>query len=640
MLNLDALAQLKELKSQLKTTTVVQSGTVRGTNGKFGFVVKDSGEQFFLPPDEMAKAFPGDIVEFSDTSDPKGKTQAVIDKLVRSDLHSLFGRFIKRGNATFVEPDMQNMHHWVYIPPEANLDAQDNDWVEVEITRHPFPSGKPQGKVIRLLGNITQPGFERRYSITRFNLSDTFPDAVLTELAEITEDKINAIAAGRDNLSELPFVTIDGESTQDMDDALYAERTADGFVLHVAIADPSALIAEGSALDLCAKQRANTVYFPDGPLPMLPEAIANGLCSIVPGKPRLAMVVSLDISTTGEVSNIRIREAVINSHGKLSYNQVSSFIEGDKDALREALQMPISILYSASQALNQYRQQHNLIMDERPDYRFVLDDNGKAINSIKLPRNAAQKVVEECMLATNQACTRFMTQHGTGLFIAHKGLRSEKVEDAKRILDEQKITLETDIASGEGFRKLINAVAVHESDKPLKRIMLRMLERSEISLTQAPHAGMGFDGYTTFTSPIRKYHDLTVHRIIKAHLGSGVMPTVDDALVSTLQQNQQVARQANNLVDNWFKCQVLQHKMGETLLGKIVGVNPSGIIVQLDETGIEGMVDLRKTEPRFSFDALYMTLANEEQAFTLEQMVNVKVSHVDINQRKINFELM
>ncbi|MCP5326550.1 MAG: VacB/RNase II family 3'-5' exoribonuclease [Oceanospirillaceae bacterium] len=639
MLNLDALAQLKELKSQLKSTTPVLSGTVRGSNGKFGFVVQDSGEQFFLPPDEMAKVFPGDLVEFTDTTEPKGKTQAAIDKLMRSDLKTLFGRFIKRGNATFVEPDMPSMNHWVYIPPEANLEAVDNDWVEIEITRHPFPSGKPQGKVIQLLGNIAQKGFERRYGITRFGLSETFPEAALAELAGLNEEKVAAIAADREDLSELPFVTIDGESTQDMDDALYAERSAEGFILHVAIADPAALIAEGSALDNAAKQRANSVYFPDGPLPMLPEAIANGLCSLVPGKKRLCMVVDMHIDNNGAVSDVNFREAVISSHGKLSYNQVSDFIEGDKNALREALQLPVSVLYSASQALNKYRQQHNLVMDERPDYRFVLDENGKGYDSIKCPRNAAQKVVEECMLATNLASTRFMTQQGKGLFIRHNGLRSEKHEDVKRILEEQQIALQTDIASAEGFRQLINAVAAHNSDKPLKRIMLRMLERSEISLTQAPHAGMGFEGYTTFTSPIRKYHDLCVHRIIKAHIGKGVMPQVDETLVSTLQANQLIARQANNLVESWFKCEVLQHKSGETLLGKIVGVNPSGIIVQLDASGIEGMVDLRKTEPRFSFDPLYMTLANEQQAFCLEQEVNVRVSQVDINQRKINFEL-
>ncbi|QIZ84821.1 VacB/RNase II family 3'-5' exoribonuclease [Bermanella marisrubri] len=641
MLNSDSLAQLKSLKTQIKTDQEanLQEGTVRGSAGRFGFVSNEQGESFFLPPDEMAKVFPGDEIRFSTKEDDKGKTQAIVEKLIKSYFKSFCGYFVKRGKAQFVVPDIHQLNNWIYIPPEACKDVNENDWLQCEVTRHPYPKGKPQAKILKNLGQLSEPGFERQYAITKFNLSHEWPDIISSELAILGEDRIPALSEGRVDLSDHAFVTIDSEHTRDMDDALYAEKTEDGYRLHVAIADPSAWFGPNTSLDREARSRGNSLYFPGRSLAMLPQELSNGLCSLLEGEKRLALVCVLSIGTDGELNHYEFKEATVTSHAKLSYNQVTEFLEGEKDAVKAELQDSLLILHETTQALHQGRIRNNLIMEDRDDYYLTVGDNGKLQSIVRTERNTAQKLVEEAMLAANKSCAQFLKEIGIGIFVDHPGFRTERIGDIKQIVQDKEIGFEGNFAELEGYKSLIRAVDAKEFDEPIKTLLSRFLSRSEYSLEAKPHMGMGFECYTTFTSPIRKYSDLLIHRIIKAHLSEQKQLEINDETIALLQDALVTGRRAVNLAEHWLKLQYLDKLKENQFDGVISQINPGGLTVTITELGLDGFIDLRKNKA-LSFNRTYLMFEGEKQTFTLDQKVKVEVKKADLVDRKLELAIV
>lgn len=640
MLNLDSLAQLKELKEQIQETKVVLEGIVRGSMGRFGFVATDEGQSFFLPPDEMAKVFPGDRVAFTETADEKGKAQAVVDKLIKSDFKRFTGRFEKKGKAQFVEPDIAQLNNWLYLPPDACKGVENNDWVVCEVTRHPFPTGKPQAKVINNLGSVNQPGFERSYALERFELSHEWPDIMSSELALLHEENIPEMAKGRDDLTAKPFVTIDNEHTRDMDDALFAEKAEDGWLLHIAIADPSAWFGMNTSLDQESARRSNSLYFPGRSLPMLPPELANGLCSLVEEQDRLALLCTLTIQSDGAIKAYAYKEILMRNHGKLSYQQVSEFIEGKTDALKPELAEPVQLLNEVTTALAKYRQENCLVMEDRPDFHYQINEAGKIASIQRAERNLAQKLVEEAMLAANLSTARYLARLDKGIFIQHDGIRAERVSDVEQILQEQNISFAGDISTPDGYKAMMKAVEAANSQHPLKAIISRMLTRSEFSTEFHAHTGMGFDCYTTFTSPIRKYSDLLIHRIIKADLNSQPDINVTDEIIEQLQAQLFTGRAAVNMTENWLNVQYLADQEGKEFDAVISQANSSGFTVQLNETGIEGQVDLRKVKKKYSFDKLYLTHKSGGQTFQIGQAVRVKLEQANIHSRQLRFSVV
>ena len=640
MLNSDSLAQLKALKSQIKTEheAALKQGIVRGSQGRFGFVGTDEGESFFLTPDEMAKVFPGDEIQFTTQEDDKGKTQAVVEKLINSDFKQFCGQFVKRGKAQFVAPDVQGLNNWLYIPPDNCKDVEDGAWLKCEVTRHPYPSGKPQAKIIKQLGQLSDAGFERQYAIEKFQLNHEWPETTPSELALLAEDSIPGLSEGREDLTHLPFVTIDSEHTRDMDDALFAEKNDAGWLLHVAIADPSAWFGMNTALDKEASRRGNSLYFPGRSLPMLPQELSNGLCSLLENKKRLALVCRIQLSESGEVTETNFLEALVQSHGKLSYNQVSDFINGQTEAVDASLADHITTLHSATNALSEYRHTHNLVMEDRPDYYLNLGENGKIQTILKADRNAAQKLVEEAMLIANVSCAKYLKDIGEGLFIEHAGFRTERIGDIKTIIEQQGIQFEGDFTKADGYKNLVKAVDQLNTDRPIKSLLSRFLIRSEFTKEAKPHQGMGFDGYTTFTSPIRKYNDLVVHRIIKAHLNQGKKIDVTDDMIENLQTLLIKGRGAVALAENWLKLQFIEKSEQKEFTGTIQQVNASGLTVQITEIGIDGFVDLRKQ--KFEFDKVYLTHKKGDVQYQLDQSVNIKIKTVDLQARKLELEII
>ncbi len=642
MFNSDALNQLKQLKQEIRATKEVFEATVKGTPGRFGFAVLDDGRECFLSPDEMQKAFPGDRVQVELGKDEKERLTATIGKCLKSELKEFTGRYVEKGTAHFVEPDLPMLSRWLYVPPDRRQGAKAGDLVRARVAQHPARSGKGQVHVLKVIGTEQDIGIEGRYTAEKYNLSQVWPDAVEQQAQALGEQQIAEAGSQRQDLRDWPFVTIDSESTQDMDDALCAESRVDGWLLHVAIADPAGLIPVGSPLDLDAGRRGSSFYLPDRVIPMLPPRLATELCSLKPGLDRLALVCSMDIGTDGTIRSYELREALIHSKAKLSYHEVAAFLGDTSDtrALRNAgpdLHGLVDQLHAIQNALRQHRLENALLTGDRPDYYLRLNDQFKIERIDRSETTRAHNLVEECMVAANRCAADFLaTQVKTGLFVVHPGFRPDRLEQVRQIAREQVPGIAPErLTDWEGFRDFMQQLDTLESSYPLKAIVVRLLTRSTLAREPAPHFGMGVPCYTTFTSPIRTYNDLLVHRLIKSHLNGQPTQPIELAQVEQLQEALRQGRQAGNEMEQWLKCQYAQQFKGQTFSGTIVHVNGAGVQVRLNENGLEGFLNLAERKSKLSFDPIYMEHRSERERFHLEQAIQVTVADIDMKRRQI-----
>jgi exoribonuclease-2 len=647
MLNLDSLQQLKQLKSELKTNKPLLRGVVKGTSGRYGFVIDSEQKSHFLSPDEMAKVLPGDEVEFSITTQRDGKEQAEVESLKHSSWKKLVGQFVVKGKAQFLETDMQGLNRSFYIPPNEQGNALSGDYIECVLNRHPFPSGKPQATFKQVICSGDAPDFRHRLALARFNCSSQWSEEVQQAVAEITEERIEALALEREDLTEWSFVTIDSASTQDMDDALYAETLDNdaGWDLHVAIADPSALIQPGSALDLEAQKRVTSVYLPGMNIPMLPEYLTQTLCSLKPDQNRLAWVLSLKVSKQGNLSDPRYRRAQIRSKAKLSYHEVAAMLE--KNQPQSDVETKVLALWGCAKALRHWREQQAIIMDERPDYMVQLDDAMNVVDIEAIHRNDAHRLVEECMLAANRTTAAWLAEKAqAAIYNTHPGFRLDRWPEVKTLLQEtlpeqtfEALLLSEALPDRATFVRILQAVEATELALPLKAILLRNFDRGQLSLEAAPHLGMGIDAYTTFTSPIRKYSDLTTHRLLASLLEEGQSALkVEQSLIDSIQAGVSLARQVSQWVEQWYRCEYLQSKPKESVFtGEVVQLNPAGMVVRLDDSGVEGFVDLKRHKKSFRFDALRLTHQCDDLSFKLGDSIQVQTKRIDWIRRSVEF---
>ncbi len=647
MLNADALKQLRQLKSEIKERKVVYSGTVKATNGRFGFVALDEGRDVFLPPEEMQKVLPGDRVNITEQEVEKGKTQGVVDELLETHLTTFVGRYLVKGKGHFVAPDTPGINRWIFIPPQERQGAEPGDFIYCQIHRHPFRDGKGQAKVLRVIGKADEPGIERALTLASFDLADTWPDPVRAQAEALSEDSLSAHIEGREDRRDQPYVTIDSPGTQDMDDALMATPNATGWTLSIAIADPTALIEPGSPAEEEAFNRATAIYFPGEPLPMLPEAISTRLCSLMPEVDRLALVCDLQVNNDGSLGNYHFRQAVIRSRGKLSYDLVAHLIEGREDddikALPEAVANSLDQLHQAATALRKWRAEHALLSADRPEFRLRLDEN-KRIRLIEPAiQNEAHRLVEECMVAANRCAADFLKRHGQGLFIQHPGLRDDRADNIRKLLESHAPHLaELDALSAEGFKILMKQSETLASEVPVKAILSRQLARAELGFEAAPHQGMGLEAYTTFTSPLRKFSDFYVHRLIKSILWDTPMKALNAQQLEALQASQLRARQAANALETWLKSDYAKSLTPKPMAGTISRTLPSGFFVRLDSNGLEGFVSCKDLDGKYSFDPVTLRLIHNKNGriFQLEQRVTVTFAGVDEERRQIHFRLV
>ncbi|MCK5865460.1 ribonuclease R family protein [Marinobacter adhaerens] len=647
MLNADALSQLRQLKSDIKDNKVVFPGTVKATNGRFGFVALDEGRDVFLPPEEMQKVLPGDRVNVTEQEVEKGKTQGVVDELLETRLNTFVGRYLVKGKGHFVVPETPGINRWIFIPPKERMNAQQDDYLYCQIHKHPIKDGKGQAKVLRVIGKAGEPGIERSFTLATFDLADTWPDAVRTQADSLSESDIESRETGREDRTDRPYVTIDSPGTQDMDDALLAEPNATGWTLSIAIADPTAVIDTDSPAEQEAFNRATAIYFPGEPLPMLPDSISTRLCSLMPDVKRLALVCDLQVNNDGSLGDYSFHQAVIQSKGKLSYELVSNLIEGREDdeikALPDAVANSLDQLHQAATALRKWRSEHALLSGDRPEFRLRLDEN-KRIRLIEPSvQNEAHRLVEECMVAANRCAADFLSNHTAGLFIQHPGLRDDRADNIRSLIDSHAPHLSgVDAHEAEGFRKLMKETDSLEAEVPVKAILSRQLARAELSFKPAPHQGMGLDAYTTFTSPLRKFSDFYVHRLIKSALWDTPMKALTEDQLEALQAAQIRARQAANSLEAWLKSDFAKTLGEEPMSGVISRTVPAGFFVRLDANGLEGFVSCKDLDGKYSFDPVTLRLIHNKNGriFQLEQPVTVSFAGVDEERRQINFKLV
>ena len=450
--------------------------------------------------------------------------------------------------------------------------------------------------------------------------------------------------------------------SRDLDDALCCEKTDSGWKLQVAIADPSCAIKPGSELDQEALRRGTSSYFADNMIPMLPSSLSEGAFSLLPQQVRPAVVCHLTVSEQGEILEYHLENALIESTAKLSYNQVATFLNehdtsDSDDQLDDAIKPILSQLNECALALNNYRKTHNLVLDDRIEFRGLLGENGKIEQIISMERNAAHKLVEECMVAVNRSVAEFLSQQPHGLFIQHGGIRPERQGEARALVKEQLgLSSPEKIATLEGFIEIQQLIAAGDPSRedgqfelPLQAILARQLERSKFGSEAKPHVGMGLKAYTTFTSPLRKYNDLLVHRLVKSYLANAPVDAINESVLEQISQAQNNTRMAAWQAEQWLKAEWLlrqfneeknaaSNKEGLKRAGHIVQINSGGFTVRLDDNGVEGQFEVRRNK-EWKFDTKTMTHTKGDKTYRLEQPVTVTIASVIPVLRDIKFNL-
>jgi ribonuclease R len=647
MLNADALSQLRQLKSDIEEHKVVYPGTVKATNGRFGFVALDNGRDVFLPPEEMQKVLPGDRVNVTEQEGDKGKTQGLVDELLQSKLDTFVGRYIIRGKGHFVAPETPGINRWIFIPPQERQNAEPDDFIHCKIHRHPIKDGKGQARILKVIGKAGDTGIERALTLATFDLPGTWPETVQAQAESLDESAISARKTEREDRTEQPYVTIDSPGTQDMDDAVLADPNSTGWKLSIAIADPTALIDPDSPTEQEAFKRATAIYFPGEPLPMLPDGLSTRLCSLMPQLDRLALVCDLQVNNDGSLGDYSFHLATIKSQGKLSYELVSNFIEGRTDddikALPDAITNSLDQLHQAATALRKWRAEHALLSGDRPEFRLRLDENRRVRLIEPSVQNEAHRLVEECMVAANRCAADFLGKQTKGLFIQHPGLRHDRIDNIRALLEGFAPQLSgLEINEADGFRQLMKQTEGLEAEVPVKTIISRQLARAELSFSPGPHQGMGLKAYTTFTSPLRKYTDFHVHRLIKSTLWNTPVSELDDTRLDTLQRSQLHARQAANSLESWLKSDFAKTLGDGEFAGVISRTIPAGFFVRLTSNGLEGFVNCKTLDGKFSFDPVTLRLVHNKNGriFQLEQALTVTFAGVDDERKQILFNLV
>lgn len=627
MLNQDTLSQLQGLKSQMEAEKEYAEAAVKGTQARYGFAVLDDGREIFIPPQEMLKVFPDDRVRICIRPTKDNKTIADIEKLVNSPLADFTGRCVRKGKAIFVEPDLPQLNRWLFIPPTALNGANEGDYLRCAIHRHPIRDGRPQAKVLSVIGNVNTPGIENLYTIAKYRLAPQWSSASKEELKKVLIDCKPMETEKRRDLTDLEFVSIDAAKTQDIDDALYAEISDDGWTLFVAIADPTAYIDANSNLRRDVAARSTSVYFHGDVLPMLPEELAQDTCALSEGANRAALVCKIAVTDSGEVGSFEFIEATVRSRGKLSYYAVDRYIGGRYDELMSH-STPLETLYQLYRALRSRREEHGLVMEDRQDFRWILNES-KQIETIEpAEKLLSQKLVEECMVAANQCAARFLIEHNaSGPFVSHPGFRADRKDEVNKFLTlhtPELATLDTD--SVIGYRDIMRGLAAPASALPLRTMVNRLLTRAVLTTKPSPHMGMALQSYTNCTSPLRKYSDFLVHLQIKAALNGAPAQLVDAKILGQLMERLAVSRSATQEAERWLASNYvskLAKDNNNIFKATITHVTSSGFTARLNNNGLTGFVDLRKDPEKFSYDKWTASLTSTTRRFALDQAVEL-----------------
>jgi ribonuclease R len=652
----------------------VVRGRVQGHRDGYGFVIpSDGGEDIYLHNRQMRKVFDGDEVVVRLSGEQyRGKEEGAIIEVLTRNTTQLAGRFFNEEGVQFVRPENPRITQDIMIPFGAYGGATHGQIVVAEITQQPDKNRLPTGRVIQVLGDHMAPGMEIELAIQAHGIPSIWPEAVITEAARLSHEVEEKDKLHRVDVRHLPFVTIDGEDARDFDDAVLCERRKGGWRLYVAIADVSHYVQVENALDIEARARGNSVYFPDYVVPMLPEALSNGLCSLNPHVDRLCMICEMNISTAGRVTGYQFYEGVMHSHARLTYTKVGEILTGEgetRTSLREeykAVVPQLELLHKLYECLRAARDERGAIDFETVETRIQFNEERKIERIVPIKRNDAHKLIEECMLCANVCAATFIEKHNLiGLFRVHEGPTETKLANLRAYLSE----LGLGLAGGDkptpgDYQQLLQMIQGRSDGHLIQTVMLRSLRQAMYQVENHGHFGLGYEAYTHFTSPIRRYPDLLVHRAIRSVIRS-TEPTTHVRRVETAKpipkkfiypytasemlvfgeqcsRTERRADEATRDVVSWLKCEYLRDQVGAIYDGHVSAVTSFGLFVELNELYVEGLIHITSLpHDYYRFEPAQQRLVGERtrKVFGLGDGLVVRVVRVDLDNRKIDFEL-
>jgi ribonuclease R len=665
------------------------SGRVSSHRDGYGFLIPDDGsEDLFLPEREMQRVLNGDRVTARVVgTDRRGRLEGgILEILERANTH-LIGRLLNENGAWIIAPEDNRFNHDILLSGSPGK-AKAGQVVSVALIEQPTKYSQAVGKIVEILGDVDDPGMEIEIAVRKFGVPHIFSEPAKKAAAKLPSEIRVSDLEDRVDLRDIPMVTIDGEDARDFDDAVYCEpvkigRTK-GFRLLVAIADVSHYVKPNDALDADALLRSTSVYFPRRVIPMLPEKLSNGLCSLNPDVDRLTLVCDMVISLQGEVSAYQFYPAVIHSAARFTYTDVAAILGNSKgiEASRHAALVPhLSNLYACFQALLKARHVRGAIDFETTETYIVCNAAGKIEKILPRTRNDAHKLIEECMLAANVCAADFLAEYKhAGTYRVHASPTKEKLTQVRNFLKQVGLQLAGgDTPTASNYAELMVKVKGRPDAPLLQTMLLRSMQQAVYSPDNIGHFGLSYDAYAHFTSPIRRYPDLLTHRAIKAILaGKKYEPkgidltslnttvsnaarkqqvldkasgkkkvekdlTIWDALGTHCSANERRADEASRDVEAWLKCYFIKNKLGEEFMGTISAVTQFGIFVQLDEIYIEGLVHITELgSDYFQFDDARHELRGERtgKRYQLTDRVKVQVSRVDLDARKIDLSIV
>ncbi len=634
----------------------LHQGTVIGHADGYGFLnIEDETDDLYLSSREMRSLLHGDrIIARIVGIDKRGRKEGAMVEILQRANQLVVGRYFEEAGVAFVSPQNKRLHQDILIPKSMEGDAKSGQYVVVEITKQPDKHTQPVGKVVETLGEHAAAGMAVEIAIRSHEIPNEWPDEVLAEVAGFT-DKINADdIANREDIRDLPLVTIDGEDARDFDDAVYCEQQGSGWRLLVAIADVSHYVLPGMAMDDEALNRGNSVYFPQRVVPMLPEILSNGLCSLNPKIDRLCLVCELHINKQGKVKRHRFFEGVMRSAERLTYNKVANILINQDKKLREKNKDSIphlENLYDLYKLLNKHREEKGVLDFRSIEPCFEFDESNAVSSIFALERNDAHRLIEEFMLAANIAAAEFLLEKEIpALYRVHEIPKAAKLEALHGFLGELGLNLGgSETPTAKDYANLIEKVKDREDAHLIETVLLRSMQLAVYSEKNMGHFGLAFPAYAHFTSPIRRYPDLMVHRAIR-HLihnkdsaSFGYSNRDMHSIAENCSTTDRRAEEASRDVIQWYKCEFMQGKVGEVYEGTISGVTSFGMFVELDGIYVEGLVHITALPADYyHFDPIGHRLTGERggKSYRLGSRVKVKVMRVSLDDKKIDFELV
>jgi len=673
-------------------------GVVQGHRDGHGFISRDDGgPDIYLPPNEMRAVLHKDIVKARIVrSDRKGRPEGRVLEIIERSSQPIIGRLLQESGVWLVAPEDKRYGQDVLIPRGATGSARAGQVVVVELVEPPALYGQPVGRIAEVLGEVDDPGMEIEIAVRKYSVPHIFSNACLEQAKALPEAVRAQDFAGRIDLTDVPLVTIDGEDARDFDDAVYCEpatlgrgkTAAEGWRLLVAIADVSHYVENGSAIDIDAYDRATSVYFPRRVIPMLPEKLSNGLCSLNPEVDRLCMVCDMLVTQEGAVYAYQFYPAVMWSHARFTYTEVAAILgntRGPEAIKRKELVPHLLNLHGVYESLLKARQQRGAVDFETTETQIVCDENGRIEKIVPRTRNVAHRLIEEAMLAANVCSAQFIAQSKhAGLFRVHEGPTPEKLEALRAYIKALGLGISLgDTPKPGDFQTIAKATQDRPDALQIHAMLLRSMQQAIYTPANSGHFGLAFDAYTHFTSPIRRYPDLLVHRVIKAVLAHTryqlpVLPIPGEAhakLARRLEKgragkpldtvakpkkasaeslawqaaglhcsaNERRADEASRDVEAWLKCKYMYEHLGEEYSGVVTSATSFGLFVTLDAMYVEGLVHITELGGEyFRFDEVRQELRGERTGirYAIGTRVDIQVSRVDLDGRKIDFRLV